>query len=227
MHMPEFPSGRSPRREHQLHGPRPSQLRVSKDSHKIRKPALEPPPAAPPQTHHHPHGPPRPPVIIYTVSPKIIHVNPNEFMSLVQRLTGPNTSCASSTVNNSAPTSFQENGGSISPAARLASIEKTKSYPRIQTEVFDQSMEIIEGLEIGSEIERTGQFPGVLSPNPNNLPPLIPPNFFSAPSDSNPLNFFPDLSPVLNCNRNFNQLENGFVIHSPNTLDLFNTLFDL
>ncbi|KAH0468895.1 hypothetical protein IEQ34_002127 [Dendrobium chrysotoxum] len=53
-------------RKNQLHGPRPSPLKLHKDSHKIIKP----------------------PIIIYTVSPKVIHTNPNEFMSLVQRLTG-------------------------------------------------------------------------------------------------------------------------------------------
>lgn len=65
---------RSPRREGHLQGPRPSPLGVSKGSHVIMKP--------PPQ--------PREPVIIYTISPKVIHVEPANFMDLVQRLTGPN-----------------------------------------------------------------------------------------------------------------------------------------
>ncbi|CAO2205428.1 unnamed protein product [Urochloa humidicola] len=61
----------------ELQGPRPAPLRVRrKDSHnKIRKP---PPP--PQQV--------REPVIIYTVSPKVVHAQPSEFMSVVQRLTG-------------------------------------------------------------------------------------------------------------------------------------------
>ncbi|KAI3460498.1 hypothetical protein Pfo_017161 [Paulownia fortunei] len=246
MDMPDITSGRSPRRELQLQGLRPTPLRVRKGSHKIRKPPVEPPPAAVAQPHHHPHAPPRP-VIIYTVSPKIIHANPNEFMSLVQRLTGPNSSCTSSTQNNSPSTSssssaFQENNGSISPAARLASIEQTK-FPegRRKTQVLDHSIEMMEGVEIGTEIQRTGQFPGILSPNPNTLPP-IPPNFFSPSSDPNPLSFFPDLSPILHSNRNLNYLENSFIMPSPsttfisphminmpspNTVDLFNALFDL
>ncbi|XP_019152647.1 PREDICTED: protein MKS1-like [Ipomoea nil] len=78
---PDICAGRSPRRE--LQGPRPTPLKVRKDSHKIRKP-----PAAP----QHPKPPPPPPVIIYTVSPKTIHAHPSEFMALVQRLTGPDSS---------------------------------------------------------------------------------------------------------------------------------------
>lgn len=52
----------------ELKVPRQEPLRVSRDSGTIQKP--------------------RPPVIIYTESPKVIHAKPEEFMSLVQRLTG-------------------------------------------------------------------------------------------------------------------------------------------
>ncbi|XP_023551504.1 protein MKS1-like [Cucurbita pepo subsp. pepo] len=57
------------RKEVQLQGPRPAALKITKDSHKIGKP---------------PHRP----VIIYTVSPKVIHTDPTQFKDLVQRLTG-------------------------------------------------------------------------------------------------------------------------------------------
>ncbi|KAK6118811.1 hypothetical protein DH2020_047446 [Rehmannia glutinosa] len=240
-------SGRSPKRS-ELLGPRPTPLKVRKDSHKIRKPPVAPQPAIAPPHYHPSHAPPRPPVIIYTVSPKIIHANPNEFMSLVQRLTGPNSSCTSSSIStpssssSSAAFAFQENGGgAVSPAARFASIEKTKSPDGRKTQVFGQGIGMFDGMEIGSDVERcTGQFPGILSPNPNALPP-IPPNFFSPPSDNNnnPLNFFHDLSPVLHSNRNYFE-NNNFMLQSPsnlispqinmpspNTLDLFHTLFDL
>ncbi|OEL22597.1 hypothetical protein BAE44_0016384 [Dichanthelium oligosanthes] len=60
----------------ELQGPRPAPLKVRKDSHKIRKP--------PPQQEQQV----RQPVIIYTVSPKVVHAEPSEFMSVVQRLTG-------------------------------------------------------------------------------------------------------------------------------------------
>jgi hypothetical protein len=38
----------------------------------------------------------RQPVIIYTVSPKVVHAEPGEFMSVVQRLTGAHGTTASS-----------------------------------------------------------------------------------------------------------------------------------
>ncbi|KAL3845437.1 hypothetical protein ACJIZ3_002840 [Penstemon smallii] len=236
MDLPDTPPGRSPRKE--LLGPRPTPLKVHKDSHKIRKP-----PTAPQQSNqpHNPHAPPRPPVIIYAVSPKIIYTNPDDFMSLVQRLTGPNSNCtSSSTVITSPSTSsyFPENsgGGALSPAARYASIEKTKSPDGRKSQGFYHDMDLMEGVEIGTEIQRTGQFPGILSPNPNALPP-IPPNFFSPPSDPNQFNFSYDFSPVLHSSRNFG-LENNFFLPSPsiispqiympspNTVDLFNSLFD-
>lgn len=54
-----------------------SPLKVSRDSHRIRKPPLPLP-----QVQY------RPPIIIHTYSPKVIHTEPDDFMSLVQKLTG-------------------------------------------------------------------------------------------------------------------------------------------
>ncbi|GLJ14155.1 hypothetical protein SUGI_0227160 [Cryptomeria japonica] len=62
----------------ELQGPRPAPLKVSRESHQVRKPPL------PIQY--------RPPVIIYAHSPKIIHTQAGEFMTLVQRLTGRSAS---------------------------------------------------------------------------------------------------------------------------------------
>ncbi|PAN33195.1 hypothetical protein PAHAL_6G002600 [Panicum hallii] len=62
----------------ELQGPRPAPLRVRTDSHKIRKP-----PPLPTQQQQV-----REPVIIYAVSPKVVHADPSEFRSVVQRLTG-------------------------------------------------------------------------------------------------------------------------------------------
>ncbi|XP_055834190.1 protein MKS1-like [Solanum dulcamara] len=256
MDKQENPAGKSPRRE--LQGPRPSPLKVRKDSHKIRKP-----PMAPSQHHHQPpQAPPRPPVIIYTVSPKVIHANPSEFMTLVQRLTGPDHNSATCSTSATATSSFSSsssslfpfqenmNTGAISPAARFASIEKTRVPEGKKLQKNCDNMEnynnmVHEGIEIGTEIERSGFFPGILSPNPSSLPP-IPPNFFSPPShDPNPLGFFYDLSPVLhsnnNNNRNYFELpnflpspsNNNFIsprlFLSPGTpsFDLFNNLFDV
>lgn len=230
MDPPEFTSGRSPRRE--LQGPRPTPLRVRKDSHKIRKPPVAPPPAAvAPQTNH---APPRPPVIIYTLSPKVIHANPNEFMSLVQRLTGPSPGAPSTSYN------YPDTGnGSISPAARFASIERTRS-PKPGPAPYDQNLGFPDVIELLPDVHRTGQFHGILSPNPTSLPP-IPAKFFSpaAEGGSNPLSYFPDLSPIIPGGRNYAE-GSGFLLPSPpaffspvinmpspNTLDLFHSLFDL
>ncbi|KHN09235.1 Protein MKS1 [Glycine soja] len=91
MNSQDIPSGRSPKR--QLQGPRPPPLRINKDSHKIKKK----PPVAPPSSQ--PQPPLRQPVIIYTVSPKVIHTTPSDFMSLVQRLTSSSSSSSSSSSN--------------------------------------------------------------------------------------------------------------------------------
>lgn len=229
MNLPDIVSvaGKFPRRE--LQGPRPTPLKVRKDSHKIRKPPPPPPQQQPP---------PPPPVIIYTVSPKVIHANPSEFMTLVQRLTGPDSTYTSSSIVVQ-PSSFEAfhggfDNGAVSPAARLASIEKTRTPQGRKSELG-----MVEGIELSSYVERSDIFPGVLSPNPASLPP-IPPNIFSSPSGQNPLGYFPDLSPVLHSNKNY-CLETSFMLPSPSTtfispriispgtpsLDLFNNLFDL
>ncbi|CAN4081135.1 unnamed protein product [Withania somnifera] len=246
MDQTENPSGKSPRRE--LQGPRPAPLKVRKDSHKIRKP-----PMVPSQYHHQlPQAPSRPPVIIYTVSPKVIHANPSEFMTLVQRLTGPDHNSATCSISATATSSsssffpFQENmnTGAISPAARFASIEKTRTPEGGKLQKYcdiENNNMVHEGIEIGTEIERSGLFPGILSPNPSSLPP-IPPNLFPTPSnDPNPLGFFYDLSPVLHSNKNYfepptflpSPSNNNFISPrlylSPGTpsFDLFNNLFDV
>ncbi|KAJ0025801.1 hypothetical protein Pint_07968 [Pistacia integerrima] len=222
MDSSDFPASKSPRRE--LQGPRPAPLKVRKDSYKIRKPPVPPQQN---QQQHHPHhqAPPRPPVIIYTVSPKVIHTNPSDFMTLVQRLTG-----SSSSTSSSADTS-----GAISPAARYASIEIAAKTPdkMKKQQVIGHDHE--EGIEMDHNIERSSFFPGILSPGPTSLP-MISPSFFSPPSDPNSFsNFFHDLSPVLHGNKNF--MEGSFMpspssflsphITSPTpSIDLFNNFFD-
>ncbi|XP_047974789.1 protein MKS1-like [Salvia hispanica] len=57
-----------------VNGQRPPPLRTGKDSHAIQKPAAA--------------ARARQPVIIYTHPPKVIRAAPNDFMKLVQRLTG-------------------------------------------------------------------------------------------------------------------------------------------
>ncbi|KAG0597536.1 hypothetical protein M758_12G002800 [Ceratodon purpureus] len=59
-----------------------SALKVCNDSHRIRKP-----PRPLPQVQY------RAPLIIHTYSPKVIHTDPDDFMSLVQQLTGSSDTC--------------------------------------------------------------------------------------------------------------------------------------
>ncbi|KAK1563262.1 hypothetical protein Q3G72_024944 [Acer saccharum] len=62
-------------RRNKLQGPRPAPLKVKSRFSNVIKKAL-------------PIRQRTSPVVVYLVSPKIIHVKPHEFMGLVQRLTG-------------------------------------------------------------------------------------------------------------------------------------------
>ncbi|RZR83836.1 hypothetical protein BHM03_00010553 [Ensete ventricosum] len=164
----------SPRRE--LQGPRPTPLKVSKESYKIKKPPVAPAPshpAAPPQ-------PLRPPVVIYAISPKIIHVEPGEFMTLVQRLTGPDSSSAADA---SLP----------SPAARIATFESSApSRAGDPARGYDADPAEMEGWPT---LDRTASFPGILSPVPWALPPISP-KLFSPSFDPSVFSILQELSPV-------------------------------
>ncbi|KAJ0795847.1 putative VQ motif-containing protein/18/20/21/25 [Helianthus annuus] len=221
MDSPENPTGKSPR---SLQGPRPAPLRVHKDSHKIRKP-----PVAPPQHHHHHQQPPphhqqqqqlRPPVIIYTVSPKVIHTNPNEFMTLVQRLTGPSAPSPVGSSFSAFDSAAAVDSGAVSPAARFASIERAVKSPEGRKPAAVGDVAAVEGVEMS-------YFPGILSPAPGSLPP-IPANFFSPLSND----FFSGLiSPGLH-NNSFvasptNLLSSRIVSPTTPNFDLFTSLFDL
>ncbi|KAK7350868.1 hypothetical protein VNO77_09892 [Canavalia gladiata] len=173
MNPPEFPAGGTPpsKKEVQLQGPRPPALKVRQESHQIKKPPL------PPSAHHRPQQQQREPVIIYSVSPKVIHVAPGDFMDLVQRLTGV-----------SAGEEPPAGRGDVSPAARLASIEKTSpsEKEREREKVFqsgddDMMWMLGEGVEVG-------QFPGILSPEPGTLPP-IPMEVFSPVSEAQTVSY--------------------------------------
>uniref|UniRef100_A0A7N0V203 VQ domain-containing protein n=1 Tax=Kalanchoe fedtschenkoi TaxID=63787 RepID=A0A7N0V203_KALFE len=207
-----------PRKELSLQGPRPAALKIQHDSHKIKKP----PPHKPPQHHHrkpaeHSDDQPRQPVIIYSVSPKVIYADESEFRSLVQRLTGPSPEFTSA--------------GDVSPAARLATVEKTRSpteRDRLESSEELTSAVMAEGLEMS-------QIPGILSPAPGNLPP-IPAGFFSpvveSPQWQTLGSMAPDFSP------NFRYGFSGGFTTSPSALfpapnmsptisyDLFNHFMD-
>lgn len=236
----DFPVSRSPRKE--LQGPRPPALKVRKDSYKIKKPPVAPPQQPDHEHHHRQQTQPRPPVIIYTVSPKVIHTNPDDFMTLVQRLTGSSSSTSSSTsaVPNSNP--WNDDGGAISPAARYAAIERAKSAKEKQQLIRDPYIVEDDIDMMDRVVERQKMVPGILSPGPASLQP-IPPNYFSPLSDPTTISFVHDLSPVFHGDRNL--IEGAFMpspsifvsprMTSPTTpsIDLFNNfntsnnLFDL
>lgn len=223
MNPPEFFSGSgadgspnrpSPRKE--LQGPRPTALKVNKDSYKIRKPPVAPSPNHPPPSDAPPqHAENRQPVIIYSVSPKVIHTTVSDFMNLVQRLTG-----------NSADDGGGAGPGDISPAARLASIEKA-SPPKdreITSNSFadnNNSSNFMGDLLQDSTDVELGRVPGILSPAPGSLPPISP-GFFSPTPDPFMMGynmFIPSPSTLFSA---------PMVSPSPSSssCDLFNPFFD-
>ncbi|XP_022971712.1 protein MKS1-like [Cucurbita maxima] len=182
MNPPGYPAGGSPRKkEIQLQGPRPPQLRVSQDSRKIKKPPPHPQPIPPTGR------PPLPPcagatqwpqpLIIYDISPKVIHVPENNFMSVVQRLTGLSSS------------------GDLSPAARLAAIEKASPRPERERE-REREIDVSEMMDLGEISVELWQTPGILSPAPASLAP-IPTGFFSPATELQNLSYslIQELSP--------------------------------
>ncbi|WOL11206.1 hypothetical protein Cni_G19968 [Canna indica] len=190
----------SPRRE--LQGPRPSPLKVSKDSHKISKK----PPVPPAHSHAQPPPANRPPVVIYAVSPKIIHAEPDEFMTLVQRLTGPSSSTDGNAVSLVSPT------GALSPAARIATFERATTAvarDRPRADVLNQ----LEVELYGLALDRPTSCPGILSPIPWALPPISP-TLFSPSFDPSMFTILQELSPV------FSRSEANFLT-SPNTSNSF------
>ncbi|TXG60455.1 hypothetical protein EZV62_015028 [Acer yangbiense] len=149
----------------QLQGPRPPPLSIHKDSHKIKKP---PKPPLNHRHHHHNHQLPPQPVIIYAVSPKVIHATVDDFMTTVQRLTGVSSDNFCS-------------GGDVSPAARLASIERVSPKAKGTTTNTTTSIDIVE------EETEISRIPGVLSPA--TLPPLIQEMYFTPATEPNQFNY--------------------------------------
>lgn len=206
----------SPRRE--LQGPRPAALKVNKDSHKIRKPPVAPPPHHPPP----PEAPPqlaedRKPVIIYAVSPRVIHTTASEFKRLVQCLTGNLTDGGASS----------SGVGNLSPAARAASVEKTS--PSKDREIagnrgtddnFDERNSFMDEL-LGDTAVEVVRLPGILSPAPATMPPISA-GFFSPSVDPFMMGynmFIPSPSTLFSA---------PMVSPSPSSssCDLFNPFFD-
>lgn len=228
----------NPPRSKEILGPRPTPLKIRKDSHKIiKKPPLAPQPRVQPLQSqlpplHEPEPsqllPPRGPVIIYTVSPKIIHTHPNNFMTLVQRLTGktststiPSSSSPSTlaldyiSASRDTSAAFDASRGSISPAARYAAMEKANT---------SNELGFVGGVETTNQYyqehhhqNRTIERAGILSPGPASLQPISP-DFFSTVGASDPQglsSFFNEFSSILQATPT-----------STSSMDLFNNFFD-
>ncbi|KAK3120791.1 hypothetical protein QOZ80_8BG0641830 [Eleusine coracana subsp. coracana] len=162
----------------ELQGPRPAPLSVRRrdsDKKKMRR------------QQQHPQQV-RQPVIIYTVSPRVVHAEPREFMSVVQRLTGlpppPPPAPAPETTTTIPSSFFSGHPSAMAPqmqfpfqlqhhhqqqAARLAAIHQQVPARNATTGVAD---------DVGGG--QLPPLPSILSPVPGSLP-AVPPSFFSPP----------------------------------------------
>lgn len=169
-------------------------------------------------------------MIIYAVSPKVIHTTPSDFMSLVQRLTGNSLDTSSSSSYSTAAAAAPSTTAAaeaeatttllLSPAAAAAASPRPLHH-RQQYMLQQQQQQQDEG---GADVELlTGRtaaaggmgtmssscfFPGILSPGPASLQPISPSLFLASPSlgfDPSVLGYLGDLSPVLS----------GMVLASP------------
>ena len=228
---PQESSPQTPKKEVQIQGPRPPPLRVSKDSHKIKKPPPHPPPKLPLKPFQNPQQQqqqqqqqPHQPVIIYSVSPKVIHASSaSDFMSIVQRLTGSSTSSSSASYSGA---------GNLSPAARLASIEKTspseRDRERANSTNTTTAMLEEEEVEVVEIMGQAATHPGILSPAPATLAP-IPDGFFSPLIEPQCYSLMHEFSPLWH--NTFMASPSGLfsaplVSPSPSSMDLFNHFMD-
>ncbi|KAL5216949.1 hypothetical protein ABZP36_008350 [Zizania latifolia] len=196
----------TPRR--QLQGPRPPRLSVRMESHAIKKPSG----GGPAQAQAGP-PPPRAPVIIYDASPKIIHAKPNEFMAVVQWLTGPGSGPPPPELEAQVqdnpmaepvpgqsffrPELLLSPSAAMSPAARLATIERSvRPMPEPAPEYVDITN---GGVDDGGLAAVLGSIrSGILSPLPSSLPPAAGPGQFSPlPFDASCISWLNELSPIL------------------------------
>lgn len=196
---------RSPRKE--LHGPRPSPLKICKDSHKIRKPA-----PAIPAVPSMPIINRSQPMIIYMQSPKIIHAEVQDFMTLVQRLTGSSSSSAD-TRNSDHPENLaaDHDDSTVHQASAATSVENIGiSYtdntsdrdfvdPKpLFTTIMDKNQEIGSRASEAEahEHELTAQSSASTIPTTPVLPPFSPNFMFPSPRFNFSPRIFQDLPPM-------------------------------
>ncbi|CAL5009381.1 unnamed protein product [Urochloa decumbens] len=186
----------------ELQGPRPAPLRVRKDSHKIRKQPVQ-------QV--------REPVIIYTVSPKVVHAQPSEFMSVVQRLTGTAAAAAAASSSLPAPapplhhriipTTSSLFFGGAAPSSSSAALQYPPPAPHFPFQLPQYQPggphELSPAARLAA-IEQAARssggaagglmmppFPGILSPG--SLPAIQQASFFSPPPPGAGINLFGEL----------------------------------
>ncbi|CAN4114526.1 unnamed protein product [Withania somnifera] len=219
--------GRPSPTRRELQGPRPTPLKVNKDSYKIKKPPVAPPLYPPPHAAASSAVAPAEPnpqtVIIYAVSPKVYHTTVSDFMSVVQRLTGSSSSTEISISSSVA------SDGNLSPAAKLASIEKASSssttaaaFQTPTSLAAGASFSAVDSMDVMDIIGNSGvemcQIPGILSPAPATLPPVSPPGLFS-PFLSDPFMLMLSPSPST-------LFSAPLISPSPPASDLFHPFFD-
>ncbi|WOL15304.1 hypothetical protein Cni_G24085 [Canna indica] len=99
---------------------------------------------------HKIHKSKRKPVVIYMVSPQVIHAEASEFMALVQRLTGPGAAApASASARASTSTGCSHGGGGQGLPVRVKARPLSRLGPR--GEQFDASTSRPEAATSGAE----------------------------------------------------------------------------
>lgn len=117
----------------------------------------------------------RQPVIIYTVSPRVVHAEPSEFMSVVQRLTG--AAAPSSSLPVAPPP--QETTTIPFPFRPHSSMQLQQQFPFQLHQHHNQVAEAVDDASGGRHL--LPPLPSILSPVPGSLP-VVPPSYFSPPA---------------------------------------------
>ncbi|ERM93643.1 hypothetical protein AMTRI_Chr03g149490 [Amborella trichopoda] len=222
----------------ELQGQRPSPLMVNKGSRKIKK------------AHHvaplPPSVPYRPPVIIYTRSPKVIHAKAHDFMTLVQRLTGSSSSSSSlsSSSSSSSSSSYSSSYSSSSSSSFSSNSLLFSSYnnqygPNGHTPLSNFDLDQVQdpGIEVrGNPFPPTQETICPVSPSPTPISPcLLQPSPSANPSfhDFNSTLYTPCFEdgflispPMFNSNKPLDSNSMTLYSDSPSpSLDFFDHLY--
>ncbi|CAN6169490.1 unnamed protein product [Urochloa humidicola] len=106
----------------------------------------------------------RKPVIIYMVSPKVIHVEAHEFMPLVQRLTGPNAGGdkKASRAPSTSPRQEQEGSGSSKSRAAPPVRVKARALNRPAGPAVSVSVTATRQQQAAGEVSAAASTPGLM-----------------------------------------------------------------